>query len=110
TPVYNDGSIEDPATNKSISKHIHIYSEGDWVQGGIAGKETYNNGKTINYKLNEKLGHIEMGDMRKNKNLAEFLRTTIGRMVNLKDFEKTKERTNLESPPSQIQFPEPGLK
>ena len=100
TPAYNDGSIEDPATNKSISKHIHIYSEGDYVQGGLAGEETYNNGKSINYKLNEDLGHIEMGDMNKNKNLGDFLKDNIGIMKNLRDFKKTKERTNFETPPS----------
>lgn len=106
TPAYNDASIEDPATNKSITKHVHIYSDGDYVQGGLAGEETYNNGNTINYKLKEEMGHIDMGDMNKNKGLGEFLKNTIGSMKKLKDFKFSKERTNLEQAPSQIEYPE----
>ena len=110
TPAYNDKSIEDPATNNSISKHINIFPDGDWVQGGVAGEETYNNGYTVNYKLNLELGHIDMGSMKENKDLANFLRTTIGKMTKLKNFKKTEERTNLEPVPSKINYPDYGIK
>ncbi len=98
TPAYNDNSVEDPATNDCISKHVHIYSDGDLVAAMAGGDKTYNNGKTVNYKFNESLGHIDMGDMSKNKGLGLFLKSTIGKMSSLKSFNKTRDRVDPPTP------------
>jgi len=98
TPAYNDGSMEDPATHKGISKHIHMYSEGDGVDGLAGGSETYNNGNSVNYQIpaatiphnGSIVTHIEMGSKYSNKNLGEYLRTKVGKIKDRMDFKATK--------------------
>ena len=101
TPAYNDKSIEDPTTHSSISKHIHLYSEGDGVAGGITGDDKYNNKGTVNYKIPESViphlwygTHQSMGSKwdngSENGKLTKFLKDNIGSMKNLKDFKRTK--------------------
>jgi RHS repeat-associated protein len=104
TPAYNDGSIEDPATNSSISKHFHFYSEADGIDAVAGGDETYNNVLTINYKIPESVitdngwmdTHIEMGQAKYTKKMGEYLRDKVGSMGKAKDFKKTKQRTEFE--------------
>jgi len=112
TPAYNDGSIEDPATNKSISKHFHFYSEGDGVDGLAGGSETYNNGYTVNYKIPEAVvstdvgwmdTHIQMGQKKYTKKFGEYLRTNVGSMENARNFKSTRKRTEIEPVPSKIE-------
>jgi hypothetical protein len=98
TPAYNDASEEDPATHSGILKHIHLYSEGDGVDGLAGGDETYGNGKTVNYKIPENVvphngsidTHTEMGSKYTNKKVGEYLRTTVGKMADRIGFKKTK--------------------
>ena len=98
TPAYNDGSTEDPAAQNGISKHIHLFSEGDAVDGLAGGDETYNNGMTTNYKIPESVvphnggvdTHTEMGSKYSNKPIADYLRSTIGKIANRVNMKKTK--------------------
>ena len=99
TPAYNDGSTEDPATKKGISKHISFYSEGDGVDGLAGGDETYNNGFTVNYKIPSKIiphngaidTHCEMGSKWSNSKIAGYFKSTVGKIADRIDFKKTKE-------------------
>lgn len=98
TPAYNDGSVEDPGTKEGISKHIHLYSEFDEVDGYAGGNETYNNGSTVNYKMTEEyfknndgIGtHSDIGNKSKNSKLADFFRDKVGKMSDRKEFKKSK--------------------
>jgi hypothetical protein len=87
TPAYNDGSSEDPANNKGIDKHIHIYSEADGVDAIAGGDETYNNGKTVNLKIGDEYipdegpidTHSNIGNKSKNSGIGRFLKNTFNK-------------------------------
>ena len=112
TPAYNDGSTEDPAAQDGISKHIHFYSEGDGVDVLAGGDETYNNGTSVNYKIPESVvphngsmdTHTEMGSKYSNEPIGEYFRTTVGKIKDRIDMEKTKTEVPC-SPPIEIEYP-----
>lgn len=113
TPAYNGGSNEDPASHSSISKHIHFYSEGDWVDGLASGSETYDNGITANYKIPESViphnggidTHEEMGSKYSNWKIGEYFKSTVGKIKDRKDFKQTK---GLDSSPTYSPSPTTG--
>jgi hypothetical protein len=121
TPAYNDGSVEDPRTHKSIKKHINLYSSGDQVDDIAGGNETYNNKFTINYKIpnsvikhdktvlnnpinNNKyfvgglLTHFNMANPSYNKKLGAYLKNTVGSMKNLTNNSGNNKNTQLHKP------------
>lgn len=85
TPAYNDGSIEDPASQDGILKHIHLYSKGDGVDAIAGGTDVYTNGKTLNIEIPENViphngsidTHTEMGSKYSNKKIGEWLRDNV---------------------------------
>ena len=53
TPVFEEESVpnENPANSPGINDHIHFWTEGDIVAGGVVGDDYYHNDKTRNYML-----------------------------------------------------------
>ena len=93
-PAYNDGSVEDPASNKSILKHDHFYSGGDYADALAGGDDTYTNSDTKNHKIPSNYveyeytepdgNHIELGDKKTNSGIGDFIKDKILKSTNKK--------------------------